>query len=102
MSSFINRIGVSGAFIASYFYSTPHFVWGSVGLAASSAVVFYYLCKRWYSAEPNEWLLIIEDGKMKSCGIGLKCFVWPSQTVAKFSSAIQRISFSATNVTKEM
>lgn len=88
MSSFINKIGVSGALIASYFYSTPHFVWGTVGFVASSAVALFYLSKRWCSAEPNEWLLIIEDGKMKACGIGLKCFVWPSQTVVKFPSAI--------------
>lgn len=39
---------------------------------------------------------------MVQSGIGLKCMVLPTQTAVKFPSSIQRIEFSASNVTKEM
>lgn len=88
MGKLLNTIGTGGALVASFFLSTPNIVWGTTGLIASSSVLIYYLNGRWETAEPNEWLLLIENGKLSKCGVGLKCFVWPSQTVVKFPSAI--------------
>lgn len=45
---------------------------------------------------------MIRDGKLANSGIGLKTIVFPNETVVKFPSAIQRVEFSARNVTKEM
>ena len=53
------------------------YVWTGIGVVAS-AVICFIVYRRWHAAEPNEWLLLIENGQMKSGGIGLKCFVWPS------------------------
>jgi hypothetical protein len=39
---------------------------------------------------------------MVKAGIGLKSFVWPSQSVVKFPSTIYKVNFKANNVTKEM
>lgn len=51
---------------------------------------------------PNEWLIVIKDGKQSKAGIGLKTFVMPNESVVKFPSVMQRVTFKAMNVTKEM
>lgn len=33
---------------------------------------------QWEQSLPNQWLLLIENGKLVKAGIGLKCFVWPT------------------------
>ncbi|KAL4455783.1 hypothetical protein ABPG74_003193 [Tetrahymena malaccensis] len=69
---------------------------GGVSFAAKS------LSKLWVQSEPNQWMLVIENGVLKKAGIGLKCFVLPYQTAVTFPSNIEKVSFSANNVTKEM
>ncbi len=39
---------------------------------------------------------------MIKAGIGLKTFIGPFDTIVKFPSNVQRISFTANNVTSEM
>ncbi|CAL6077228.1 SPFH_domain/Band 7 family protein [Hexamita inflata] len=102
MGKFMTFVTVTCAFAASWFLTTPRFVWGSMALLVLILIGAKYLSTLWQSANPNEWLLIIQNGKLKKAGVGLKALVWPTQTAVKFPSAIQRIEFSANNVTKEM
>jgi regulator of protease activity HflC (stomatin/prohibitin superfamily) len=55
------------------------------------------------SSELNEWLIVIKDGSVIKCGIGMKTRVNPfTDTVAKFPSGIRKLEFSANQVSKEM
>jgi uncharacterized membrane protein YqiK len=55
------------------------------------------------SSNANEWLIVIENGELKRAGIGLKTFYSPlTQTLAKFPSSVQKVTFSAEQVSKEM
>lgn len=53
-------------------------------------------------ANPNEWLLVIRDGKLLKAGVGLKAFVGFTDTFVKFPSKVERVEFTANNVTQEM
>ena len=61
-----------------------------------------YLKSRWVESEPNEWMIVLRNGKLAKSGIGLRSLVFPNEPVVKFPSAIQRVEFSAQNVTREM
>eukprot|EP00703_Trepomonas_sp_PC1_P004277 JAP92329.1 SPFH domain/Band 7 family protein [Trepomonas sp. PC1] len=98
----MNIITIGSALGASFFLTTPRFVWGAISLVVLIIIGVKYIQSLWVKSEPNQWLLVIQNGKMVRSGIGLKCIVWPMQTVVKFPSAIQRVEFSANNVTKEM
>lgn len=54
------------------------------------------------SGKANEWVLILNNGKMKKCGVGLTCFKGPYDQVARFPSQVNKIEFSTEQVTKEM
>ena len=58
--------------------------------------------KQWVISNPNEWLLVIRNGILVRAGVGLKTCVTPYDTVVRFPSRVERISFDANNVTKEM
>jgi regulator of protease activity HflC (stomatin/prohibitin superfamily) len=53
-------------------------------------------------AKPNEWLLIIRDGKLVKSGIGLKAYLGLTDSYVKFPSKVERVTFTANNVTREM
>ena len=61
----------------------------------------YYFQKMWVEGEPNQWVLVIRDGKMVRSGIGLKTVVWPFESFVKFPSRVSMVEFKAMNVTKE-
>ena len=46
------------------------------------AITFYK------EAKANEWMLIIRDGKLKSCGVGLSTWSLPGDQVVTFPSTI--------------
>ena len=52
--------------------------------------------------EPNEWVVVLRDGKQIHAQQGLNCFKRPNDTVAKFPSGVREINFNAMQVTKEM
>ncbi len=56
----------------------------------------------WFESKPNEWLLVIRGGRLIQSGIGLKTFTWFTDSVVKFPSLVERVSFTASNVTKEV
>lgn len=50
-------------------------------------------------AQPNEWLLLIKNGKLAKAGVGLKVWKSPLDTTVTFPSRVERVYFSANNVT---
>lgn len=63
------------------------------GLLAYQA--FLYYGSLYVQGEPDEWVLIIRDNKLVSSGVGLATMRGPFDTVARFPSKVNKISFSA-------
>lgn len=47
----------------------------------------------WVRAKPDEWLLCVRDGRLVAAGIGIARLRRPGDTVVRFSSTLQRVSF---------
>ena len=63
----------------------------AAGLAWRSIVV----------GRPDEWILLIRDGRCVRSGVGITVFRRPLDTVARFSSAAQRVAFRADALTQD-
>jgi len=50
---------------------------------------------------PDEWILLIRDGRCVRSGIGITVLRRPLDTVARFSSAVQRVAFTAEALTQD-
>jgi len=61
----------------------------------------YIACLR-VDGQANEWVLILNNGKLKHAGIGLKTFRGPFDQVARFPSKVNMVNFSSEQVTTEM
>ena len=94
--------GTVGAMLAAFFLPPKSVSIGTTGAVALLAALGYFLKGRWVESQPDEWLIIIRNGKMIKAGVGLKTFTSPTDSYVKFPSKAQHISFSANNVTKEM
>lgn len=98
----LNRAGIIGGIVAAFFLP-PKSIAIPFGLLVIGLIALgLYLKSRWVESEPNEWMIVLRDGKLARSGIGLKTLVMPNESVVKFPSAIQRVEFSAKNVTREM
>ena len=77
--------------------------WGAavLGFAGLTAFAIY---ERWSLrvAEPNEWLIVIRDGKLHRAGIGLRFRASYQDTVVKIPACVYKVQFQAQQVTKEM
>jgi hypothetical protein len=80
--------GFAGSLISTIFLSPPKYVWGVSGLVISLASLALFMKNRWIESEPNEWLLVIRDGKMIKAGVGLKTFVGLADSIVKFPSKV--------------
>jgi len=49
----------------------------------------------WIEAKPNEWLLIIRNGELKKCSIGLCTWLMPGDQHVTFPSLLNKVNFSA-------
>jgi hypothetical protein len=52
--------------------------------------------------DPNEWVVVINNGEHVRSGIGLNFYKMPWDTVAKFPSGVRECQFNAMQVTEEM
>jgi flotillin len=52
-------------------------------------------------AAPHEFLIQLRGGVVKASGQGASCFKWPSDSVALVPMSIEKIAFTADQVTKE-
>ena len=50
----------------------------------------------------NQWVVIVNNGKMKQAGIGLSCMISPGDQVAIFPSKVNKVTFATQQVTNEM
>jgi len=66
---------------------------GSVGLEVKN---------RFIQADPNEWLLLIKDGELIKKGVGITVFRGIGESVVRFPSLLNKVHFSAQQVSKEM
>jgi hypothetical protein len=53
------------------------------------------------TAQANEFLIQMRDGKVVRAGQGLSCFKWPSDSVALVPTSIAKLAFAADQVTVE-
>ena len=97
---FLALYGFAGSLISTVFLSPPKYVWGLCGLVVAGASLGLYLSQRFIESEPNEWLLVIRDGKLHKAGVGLKTFLGLTDSFVKFPSKVEQVHFEANNVTK--
>ena len=71
-------------------------------LAAILLVGYFKVFRRFYSAEPNEWMLVMRNGKVIECGIGISYYASLFDVVVKFPSQINKVRFQAQQVTQEV
>ena len=76
--------------------------WGFLGLIVSTICFVLIFQKGWTESKPNEWLLVLRNGKMVKAGVGVKTYKWFWNTIVKFPSKLERVFFKANNVTIEM
>lgn len=95
-------IGGLGSLIASYCLAPESLMWKApLGVIAIAGAVMFAQ-GQWVESGADEWLLVVRDGQLVKAGIGLKTFVGLTDTVVKFPSRVERVNFTANNVTKEM
>jgi len=78
----------------------PLTVLAGIGLAAYQA--FLYVMGLSVTGKANEWVLIINNGKLRQAGIGLSTMRMPGDTVARIPSKVNKVEFKAQQVTSEM
>lgn len=64
--------------------------------------IFNYFSTLWVEGQPNEWVLIMNNGKMVKAGVGLRCFKGPFDQVARFPAKVYKVHFQTEQVTTEM
>ena len=73
-------------------------------IAAAAAVLLIVgraIARAFVIAQPDEWLLCIRNGRLVRAGIGIHLFRIPGDVVARFTSTVQRVSFSVGTLTRE-
>jgi hypothetical protein len=88
---FLAVYGFAGSLLSTIFLSPPRYVWGLSGLLVASASFGLLLKNRWIESSPNEWLLVIRDGKLIQSGVGLKTFIGLTDSYVKFASKVERV-----------
>jgi len=73
-----------------------------LGVFFVAMFLFKYIASLYVTSEANEWVVILNNGKMKAAGVGLNCFRGPFDQVAKFPSQVNKVTFRTEQVTKEM
>ena len=69
-------------------------------LIGGTCVFFYGF--RFASSEPNQWMLVIRNGRVIKSGVGINSYIYWGDKVVKFPSRINKVKFSAQQVTQEM
>lgn len=63
---------------------------------------YFFLFRRYCSSEPNEWMIVMRNGKLIECGVGISYYAGLEDVVVKFPSKINKVRFAAQQVTQEM
>lgn len=75
-------------FVFDAFMAPPREAWGILALSISVGCLGIFLNRRWVEAKPNEWLLVIRNGKLVRAGVGLKTFAGLLDTIVTFPSKV--------------
>lgn len=84
-----------------------HAVKGVVPLAAlwyaylGAVYLFRYWQSLYVEAKPNEWLVVMNNGKLVTAGIGIAMNRGPFDTVAVFPSRLVKVDIKAQQITNE-
>jgi regulator of protease activity HflC (stomatin/prohibitin superfamily) len=55
----------------------------------------------YYAAQPDEWLLCIRNGRLVKAGVGISLWRRIGDVVVRFTSTVQRVSFSVPALSRE-
>jgi hypothetical protein len=69
--------------------SLVHLIAAGVFLLTSIILAVFFVTS-WEKSNPDEWLVVIENGVMISGGVGMRCFRGFTQTVVRFPSVIRK------------
>ena len=75
-----------------------------LGLILTTLLVMagaFMLKGRFVKSMPNEWMIIMRDGKLVKLGIGISSYVGWYDTVVRFPSQINKVSFTMKQLTSE-
>ena len=64
--------------------------------------IYAFVLSQHVQGEPNEWVVIMNNGEQVNAGIGLSCFKGPFDQVAIFPSRLVKVEVQTQQVTKEM
>ena len=87
----LSGIIAGGSLVASIFLAPPKYVWVASGLVVAAAAAGLIIKHHWVESQPNEWLLVIRNGKLIKAGVGLKTFASLSDTVVRFPSKVEKV-----------
>ena len=57
-------------------------------VGAITLQVFKWVTDHMKSCTGNKWMIVLRNGEMVKCGVGLNTFVWPGDNVVVFPSTI--------------
>lgn len=60
-----------------------------------------WIASRVESAAPNQWLILLRGGRPIKAGVGIWCWRLPGDTVARFTSTMQRVTFETEVYTED-
>lgn len=72
------------------------------GAFAVGLLVLLVLSRMYVVAQPNQWMLVLRNGKLVKCGVGISVFQGWNDKIVKFPSKIHKVPFVAQQVTTEM
>jgi flotillin len=79
----------------------PVFLIALASLVIAGFAVARGLRWSWKVAAPDEWLLQVRDGRLVRAGIGISIWRRPGDMMARFTSTVQRVAFTATGPSQE-
>jgi hypothetical protein len=68
---------------------------------AAAALLGLALARRLVTAQPDEWLLRIRNGRLVEAGVGIYLLRWPGDVVVRFTSTLQRVGFAVDALSSE-
>lgn len=71
-------------------------------LFLAALLVLFVLSRMYVVALPNQWMIVLNNGKLVKCGVGISCFQGLNDKIVKFPSKIHKVPFTAQQVTTEM
>jgi len=91
----------AGAAAATMFLAWAPLLSAILATWITAALLARAVLSRWHMAQPNEWLLLIQNGNLVKSGIGMTCFCPFGASVVRFPSTMQETVFTASQATKQ-